>query len=302
MFLTYVNSKHSSIKFTSDPETNNSLAFLDVLVKRVNNRFSCNVFRKSTFSGLGTSFFSFCCTKFKTNSVLTLLNRAYAICSNYNLLHEEFEFLKTFFAENGFQRSLVESFISRFLDRKFSNAPPTLLAKKKPLYRVIPYFGHLSVQFKIELSNLISEYFPHIDPHIILVNKFKVESFFKFKDFLPCALRSGIVYKYCCAKCASVYYGSSIRTLHTRTAEHKGISPRTGRPLVRPPHSSIRDHALTCNSDINLSDFQTVANVRYEVPLRITESIFILQNSPKLNDLDSAFPLKLFPPPTIFSS
>jgi len=270
-----------------------------VHVKRQNNRFTCNVFRKPTFSGLGTSFFSYCCKKFKTNPVLTLLNRAYAICSNYQLLHNELEFLKTFFVENGFQKSLVESLISRFLDNKFSPVPPTLLAKKKPLYRVLPYFGHLSVQMKIELSNLISEYFPQIDPHIILVNKFKVESFFKFKDALPNALRSGIVYKYCCAKCASVYYGSSIRTLHTRAAEHKGISPRTGRPLVRPQLSSIRDHALSCNSDINLNDFSIVASVRNEIPLRITESILILQNSPKLNDLNSAFPLKLCPPPTL---
>ena len=55
--------------------------------------------------------------------------------------------------------------------------------------------------------------------------------------------------------------------------------------LVRPPHYSIRDHALICNSDINLSDFLIVTNVRHEIPLYITESIFILQNSPKLNDL-----------------
>ena len=76
------------------------------------------------------------------------------------------------------------------------------------------------------------EYVPHIDPHIILVNRFKIESF-KFKDTLPNALRSGFVYKYCCAKCASVYYESSVRTLHTRTAEHKGISPRTGRTTTK---------------------------------------------------------------------
>ena len=90
LFLTYLSRKHSYIKFTSIPETNNSLAFLDVHIKRLNNRFSCNVFRKPTFSGLGTSLFSYYCKKVKTNSVLTLLSRAYAICSNYNLLHEEF--------------------------------------------------------------------------------------------------------------------------------------------------------------------------------------------------------------------
>ena len=96
---------------------------------------------------------------------------------------------------NHTKRFLQKSLISRFLDKKFSSAPPTLHAKKTPLYRVIPYFGRLSVKMKIELSFLILEYFPHIDIHIILVNRFKVQSFFKFKDSQPCALRSGIVYK-----------------------------------------------------------------------------------------------------------
>ena len=103
-------------------------------------------FRKSTFSVLGTSFFSFSCKKFKTISVLTLLNRAYAICSIYHLLRSEFDFLRTLFVENGSEKSFVESIFSRFNDNKFSSSPPTLLPKKKPFYRVIPCFGHLSIQ------------------------------------------------------------------------------------------------------------------------------------------------------------
>ena len=144
-------------------------------------------------------------------------------------------FLSFFFGENGLQKTLVESLISRFVDKKFSSAPPALLAKKKPFDCVIPYFGHLSVQMVIEFSNLTLEYFPRKDPRIILINFFKVESFFNFNDPLLNTLRAEIVYKYCYATCASMYNGSSIRTLHTRTAEHKRISPSTGRPLVRVP-------------------------------------------------------------------
>ena len=143
MFLTYLKSNRSSIKFTSVPETNDSLAFFNFHVKRSKNSFTCNVFQKSIFSGLVASFFSFCCRKFKSNSVLTLLNRAYATCSNYHLLHIEIDFLKTLFVENCFQKSFIKSLISRFLDKKLSSSPPILFAKKKPLYRVIPYFGQI---------------------------------------------------------------------------------------------------------------------------------------------------------------
>ena len=139
---------------------------------------------------------------------------------------------------------------------------------------------------KNELSNLIVEYFSAHRPSFYLSQYVQNWVLLKIQR-LHNALRSGIVYKYCCAKCASVYYESYISTLHTRTDEHKGISPRTGRSLVRLPQTSIRDYALYCNPVSNLSDFELVACVRYEIPLCITESIFILQKSHKLNDLDS---------------
>ena len=68
--------------------------------------------KKTTFSGLGLSYFSFCTNKFKSNSILTLLNRAFNICSNYKLLHDEFQFLISFFKNNGFPVQFIESKIS----------------------------------------------------------------------------------------------------------------------------------------------------------------------------------------------
>ena len=46
------------------------------------------------------------------------------------------------------------------------------------------------------------------------------------------------------AKCASVYYGSTIRTLYTRVSEHKGLSDRTVKPVAEPKHSSIQYHVM----------------------------------------------------------
>ena len=61
--------KHQSIRFMYQVEQNNSLASLDVVVSRVKNKFSTSVFRKSTFSGIGISFFGYCCKKFKINPI-----------------------------------------------------------------------------------------------------------------------------------------------------------------------------------------------------------------------------------------
>jgi len=97
LFFSYLNDKQSSTKFTAEHETENSLALLDILVKRVVNYFTTSVYRKSAFSGLCISFFSHCCYRFKIGAIETVIYRVYGICSNYSLLHRELEFIKRLF-------------------------------------------------------------------------------------------------------------------------------------------------------------------------------------------------------------
>ena len=114
MFLDYLNSRHINIKFTCELENDGRLPFLDCLVHRNNSKFDVSVYRKPTFSGLGSSFYSFCPFNFKLNSINTLLFRAYNICSTYLYLHEEFKFLVNFFRSNGYCSKFVEKQISKF--------------------------------------------------------------------------------------------------------------------------------------------------------------------------------------------
>ena len=101
-----------------ETEENNSLASLDVNDKRHHNKFDKSVFRKSTFSGLRISLFSFCPSKFKVNSITTLLHRAFNVCSSYQYLNEEFEFV-CILCNNGFPVSLIRSEINQFLNSKY---------------------------------------------------------------------------------------------------------------------------------------------------------------------------------------
>ena len=73
----------------------------------------------------------------------------------------------------------------------------------------------------------------------MLVNSFKVGSFFSYKDRLPKAMCASLVYKFSCARCVSEYVGFTTRTLHTRVAEHAGRSFRTGSNLSVPPQSMV---------------------------------------------------------------
>ena len=92
-FLEYINGIHPNIKFTIEHEENNKLPFLDVLITRENNCFSTSVFRKSTFTGLGSNFYSSRFYHFKLNSIFTLLQRCYCMSSNWFNFHTEIQIL-----------------------------------------------------------------------------------------------------------------------------------------------------------------------------------------------------------------
>ena len=294
-FLEYLNSQHPNIKFTCEEESDCSLSFLDVSVKKINNIFETSVFRKATFFGLGTSYFSFCSSRFKSNILSTLISRAYKVCSTYKNLDIEFKFLKNFFIENGFPLSMINSSIRRYLNNSTvcsvtKELIPT--CSKKNVYVSLPYFGLQSEEMKTELRNSLTKFYPHISFHFVMMNKRTIGSLFNYKDKLPKELLSSIVYKFSCAHCNSAsYIGSSIRTLKVRVAEHAGLSFRTNLPLSRPSASSIRDHTDECGYFPRISDFEVLATTNNRMDLRILESLHIGQLTPSLNGTEFAYPL-----------
>ena len=252
--------------------------------------------KKPIPSGLGTSFFSFCCQIFKTNGIQTLLHRAYNVCSSSVSFRHEVSFLRNFFHNNGFSHNIFNSQLEIFLSKKLDFHETFLTVPKKPAYFVLPYFGHKSVLLVKQLSHLISDHFAHLDPKIILVNSNKIKNMFSYKDTLPTLLRASVVYEYSCPQlCGSAYVGSTIRTLQTRVMEHKGLSVRTGRPVAHPPQSAIRQHSEQCSGGgpIPKDSFRILASLNNLTDLRIVESLYIYKSKPSLNETTSAFPLKI---------
>ena len=142
------------------------------------------------FPALVLVFFTFIPFMFKLNSIKSLVFRSYSICSDYFLLLSGFQFLNNYFVSNGFPSGLVHSVIRHFLDHKFTNGINNNANDRPVQYFSLPYFGSQSEKLKIELSKLFSKYVPNVDLKVILVNNFKLGSFFRYKDRLPCGSRS----------------------------------------------------------------------------------------------------------------
>ena len=130
------------------------------------------------FQYINAQHFSFCAFRFKLNVIQSLIYRAYGICSSYSNFHSELNFLKQFFYSNGFPMKLVEYYVNKFLWSKYSVNSVNDCETSQTVYVKLPFLGHHSDKFAKELSPIFTKLFPSVSFRIILVNNFKIGSFF----------------------------------------------------------------------------------------------------------------------------
>lgn len=294
-FKTYMNSRHTNIRFTSEIEEDNKLSFLDVLISRDKDMFSTSVYRKPTFSGVFTNFLSFIPKSYKFSLIHTLLFRCYSLSSDFSKFHLEVENLKKILFKNGYSDSIVNFCIKRFLDKIYRPIPlPSYNVPKKQILFVLPFLGNSSLQTRSRLVKMFKKYLPCVELKIAFKSSMTIGSLFKFKDVFPKFLLSGVVYKYTCSGCNATYIGKTKRHLKVRACEHLGISPLTGKRKKLSAPSTIIDHILLAGHAGSIDDFQVIGRDSFNFRLEIKESLFISRDSPSLNKTITSAPLYLF--------
>ena len=102
-FLSFLNGRHGNIQFTMEEETDGSIPFLDVLVKKNRGSLSTSVYRKPTHMDRYLHFSSHHHPRVKAGIALCLRDRAEKICgAGSSVLQEEKEHLKGVLQANGY--------------------------------------------------------------------------------------------------------------------------------------------------------------------------------------------------------
>ena len=288
----YFNSKHHKIKFTYELEKSDTLAFLDVNIYRDNGRFTTSIHRKDTFSGVYSNFDSFIPEDYKRGLVLTLLHRAYVINSCYDGIHKEITKLKDILQRNRYPERFIERCIEKFFNKLYDKRPPIQTAQRKEVLIMLPYLGSLSLPLKKTLMRSIK--IPTVKLKMIFLPGNKLSSYFKFKDDFPSSLKSGVVYKYECAKCKFCYVGSTFRYLVKRIEEHLHVSALTGKPLSGLEIHAPMQHSRSCEVINSASNFSILCTEKNRYLLRLKESLFINRIKPQLNTMTESMNLHLF--------
>ena len=292
-FFQYSNSQHNRIKFTYEPENNEKLSFLDVTVHKSDNKFNTSIFRKKTFTGQGSNFFSSLYFPYKCSVIRTLIDRAYTLSSSYQIFHVEIDCLRNFFQKNLYPMKLFNSILKRYLSEKYNTCSSTIGPSKNKIYFELPQIGNQTKKMKSELTKLLNEFYPQISPYPFFRNTFKIGSFFRKTDKPAVDMRSSVVYKYTCDCCQQSYIGSTVLQMFIRCSRHKGVSFRTDRPLTKPEKSSIREHSLNAQHPLKLGNFSILDSSNNSHSLRILESIYIRKLLPSINNYQTAVNLNI---------
>ena len=141
-FLQFLNDCHNNIKFTIEFEENGQIPFLDILLKRIDQRnFSTSVYRKETFTGLYTKWDTFNPRKYMINLIRTLSFRCCRIWSSPLSLQSSLNDLRKLLFQNGYPMGIVTYNINDVLRRQQRKAERPTTVPKKIVYIVLPYSG-----------------------------------------------------------------------------------------------------------------------------------------------------------------
>lgn len=259
--LNSFNQAHPSISFTCEVEQEASLAFLDVLLtRRQDGTIERRVYRKPTWVGQYTHFYSFVPLRMKRNLVHCLYDRAMKICSD-STLATEIETLANTFRQNGYP--------DRFLEKHLKPRPPRKPKYEvplKPLYLRLAFKGDAASELLTKrLQRAIGRTYFAAKLHASFTNRPLIRQ--ELKDKLPQQTTSMCVYQFVCS-CGDSYIGRTTRQLSKRMSEHLPSGLRRGQPgSIR---SSILAHVLNTGHAVPAS---TAFKPIYEVPVKMPKSI-----------------------------
>ena len=270
LFFEYFNTQHRNIKFTLEHETSDCISFLDVLVTRnEEGTIETSMYRKGTFSGLYMKFDSFVPHHFKKNLISGLLNRAWKICSSYELFYRELNIIKEILMSNGFPVRFLNRHIRKFLDTKPINISKSYVygPEKRPIFLSLPYCGENSVKLSRQLNRLLAKLTPWAKLNIVFKPVARLNVISKLKSVIPKLNRSNVVYKINCQDCNEFYIGLTTRRLHKRLNEHK---KRT--------YCALYKHAETGHV-LDFVNPEIIGNDQIKLRLQVKETLQIYQHS-----------------------
>ena len=142
-------SLHANLRFTFELGPDR-LAFLVTHISLPTNDFdsvTSTVYRKPTNTNVILNFAAMCPWNWKSGLITCFINRAYTVCSTWQLFHSEMTRLRNIFRDNGYPFQMFDRCLNVFMDKKHQQTP-----KMSPIdleftpIICLPYTGYPSLK------------------------------------------------------------------------------------------------------------------------------------------------------------
>lgn len=270
-----INNLHPALKFTIERETNASIPFLDMEIKRSNRKLSSKWYTKPTDTGLTLNFHSLTPLKYKKSVVSGLVHRIHRSCSNWHNFHESLEKGKQILENNQYPKSFYDPIILKTLntirEKVNENAETNDDDQEEDEERkmvFVTYRGKVSERFEQSLRKLKAPC------KIVFTLKKLKSSLPSLKPEVEKSFKSGVVYQVKCPRCSACYVGQTTRHLVYRIKEHRRNGP-------------VANHMKSCNLELTMDNVTILcSNSKSIYHLMILEALMINQYKPIINTKD----------------
>ena len=278
-FFHYLNTQHPNITFTFEKQDNGKLSFLDVLLDISNNPCITSVFHKKTYTGLLTNYFSFTPFTYKIGLIRTLTNRIFKINNTKDGFSKDINQLAYTLKRNSFPAHIINKITKPYLD-SFDQLKNSIIQSTEnspeidTRYFKLPYIGIFSKVAETKIKSLAKRFCTEINIKLVF-SSYKIKNLFSFKDPIPTALKSSVIYKFTCAGCKTRYIGETSRHLTTRIKEH----------TTTDKNSHIFQHLKNpnCKNKFSSDCFKIIDSAKSSFSLKIKEAFHIKRENPELN-------------------
>ena len=275
-FLDYLNKQHPNIKFTSEPEVNGVLPFLDINIeKRDGGGFSTSVYHKASYTGLLLNYLSYTPNLYKKSLVKTLINRTFKICSNWTKFNIDVNKIKIILQRNAFPLKFIELIIRNYVNETYNLSNKTEKVIKNNYYFKLPYIGDYSDKTSEKIKSLCKFFCKDMNIQLSF-DTCKVASYFSTKSKSPSYLQSRVVYYFVCKSCKSNYVGMTTRHCSVRIDEHLGKDKLSH--IYK--HLKSNDNCMKSN---NNSSFKIIDKANNKYSLSLKEALHIKWLKPTIN-------------------
>jgi len=161
-----------------------------------------------------------------------MVYRAIRICSTYQVLHEEIEFIEFISLLNNYPLNFIKARVRKTFNRYILKQTNTQISatneipteNNRHLHLDLPFLDKPTRLLEKQIKKLTKDIDPKVNLRVIQRPSTSISNCFPSKETVPKYLKSNVVYKVDCDGCDVSYIGKTTRQITRRFKEH-GFNP-----------------------------------------------------------------------------